>query len=130
VSAPLTRPRWRYVGLLVATILLGLATPRFPQAFPQIIATYGGDTLWAVMVVWLFAIARPQATTMALAVSAIVVAVLIECSQLYHAPWIESLRSTTPGALVLGQGFLWSDLVCYAVGVSLAALIDRLIKRA
>jgi hypothetical protein len=32
--------------------------------------------------------------------------------------------------LVLGQGFLWSDLVCYAVGVSLAALIDRLIKRA
>jgi hypothetical protein len=130
VSAPLTRPRWRYVGLLVATILLGLATRRFPQAFPQIIATYGGDTLWAVMVVWLFAIARPQATTMALAVSAIVVAVLIECSQLYHAPWIDTLRATTPGALVLGQGFLWSDLVCYAVGVSLAALIDRLIKRA
>jgi hypothetical protein len=130
VSATLTRPRWRYVGLLVATILLGLATRRFPQVFPQIIATYGGDALWAMMVVWLFAIARPKATTMALAVSAIVVAVLIECSQLYHAPWIESLRSTTPGALVLGQGFLWSDLVCYAVGVSLAALIDRLIKRA
>lgn len=130
MSATLTRPRWRYVGLLVATILLGLATRRFPQAFPQIIATYGGDTLWAMMVVWLFAIARPKATTMALAVSAIVVAVLIEGSQLYHAPWIESLRSTTPGALVLGQGFLWSDLVCYAVGVSLAALIDRLIKRA
>ena len=130
MSAPPTRPRGRYVGLLAATILLGLATRRFPQAFPQIIATYGGDTLWAMMVVWLFAIARPKATTMALAGSAIVVAVLIECSQLYHAPWIDSLRATTPGALVLGQGFLWSDLVCYAVGVLLAALIDRLIKRA
>jgi Protein of unknown function (DUF2809) len=130
VSATLTRPRWRYVGLLVATILLGLATRRFPQAFPQIVATYGGDTLWAMMVVWLFAIARPKATTMALAVSAIVVALLIECSQLYHAPWIDSLRVTTPGALVLGQGFLWTDLVCYAVGVLLAALIDRLIRPA
>lgn len=130
MSAPLARPRWRYVGLLVATVLLGLATRRFPEAFPQIIATYGGDTLWAMMVVWLFTIARPKATTMALAVSAIVVAVLIECSQLFHAPWIDSLRATTPGALVLGQGFLWSDLVCYAVGVSLAASMDRLIRNA
>jgi Protein of unknown function (DUF2809) len=130
VNAAAPRRRMLYVGLLAATIALGLATRRFPELFPQIVATYGGDTLWAMMVVWLFANARPNATTMALALSAIVVAVLIECSQLYRAPWIDSLRATTPGALVLGQGFLWSDIVCYAVGVSLAALIDRLIRNA
>ena len=120
-------PRRRLVsaGLLAATILLGLATRRFPELFPQVVATYGGDILWATMLVWLFALARPNAKTMTLAGSAIVFAVLIECSQLYHAPWIDALRATTPGALVLGQGFLWSDLLCYAVGVALSALVDR-----
>jgi hypothetical protein len=36
----------------------------------------------------------------------------IELSQLYHAPGIEALRHTRLGGLVLGFGFLWSDLVC------------------
>jgi hypothetical protein len=45
-------------------------------------------------------------------------------SQLYHAPWIDSNRGTTLGALVLGHGFVWSDLACYAVGVGLGASIE------
>jgi len=40
-----------------------------------------------------------------------------EVSQFYHAPWIDSIRSTTLGGLVLGFGFKLSDLVCYCVGV-------------
>lgn len=124
------RRRLLYAGLLGATIPLGLATRRFPELFPTVVATYGGDTLWAMMVVWMVAIARPTATTVAIAGSAFAVAVTIECSQLYRAPWIDALRATTLGALVLGQGFLWSDLLCYACGVALAALVDRSITTA
>ena len=51
--------------------------------------------------------------------------VAVEISQLYHAPWIDSIRQTTLAALILGFGFLWSDLVCYAAGVSLGILIGR-----
>lgn len=121
------RRRLPYAGLLVATILLGLATRRFPDQFPTVVATYGGDTLWAMMVVWLLAIARPTATRLSLAGNAFAIATAIECSQLYRAPWIDAWRATTLGALVLGQGFLWSDLLCYAVGVALAAVVDRAI---
>ena len=45
-------------------------------------------------------------------------------SQLYHAPWIDAIRDTLPGALVLGYGFLWSDLACYAAGVALGAGVE------
>ena len=45
-------------------------------------------------------------------------------SQLYHAPWIDSIRHTTLGGLILGYGFLWSDLACYAVGVGLGVVIE------
>lgn len=40
----------------------------------------------------------------------------IELSQLYHALWIDAIRNTTLGGLIIGFGFLWSDLVCYTIG--------------
>ncbi len=51
-------------------------------------------------------------------------AFLVEISQLYHAPWIDSIRQTTLGGLVLGFGFLWTDLVCYSVGIGTGALTE------
>jgi hypothetical protein len=45
--------------------------------------------------------------------------------RLYHASWIDSLRDTTFGGLVLGFEFVWSDLVCYTVGIVFGAIIDR-----
>ena len=50
--------------------------------------------------------------------------VAVELSQLYHAPWIDSIRHTTIGGLILGFGFLWSDLACYSLGVGLGVLIE------
>ncbi len=52
--------------------------------------------------------------------------VTVELSQLYHAPWIDSIRQTTLGGLILGFGFLWSDLACYALGV-LAEIISGIV---
>ncbi len=34
------------------------------------------------------------------------------------------------GALVLGRGFLWSDLSCYAAGIALAVAVDVVIDGA
>lgn len=76
------------------------------------------------MVFWLAALARPRASTARLAACALAIAYAVECSQLYRAPWIDAVRSTTAGALLLGQSFLWSDLVSYAVGVIFATLLD------
>ena len=50
--------------------------------------------------------------------------VAIELSQLYHAHWIDSIRHTTLGGLILGFGFLWSDLACYAVGVGIGVIVE------
>jgi hypothetical protein len=38
--------------------------------------------------------------------------------------WIDGIRSTTLDGLVLGFGFLWSDLVCYLVGIAAGVLAD------
>jgi uncharacterized protein DUF2809 len=104
-----------------------LASRHYAAFLPAFIARYAGDTLWAAMVFWILALGWRRASTRGLAGGAIAIAFAVEYSQLYHAAWIDSIRRTRIGALVLGSGFLWSDLVCYAVGVGFAALLDALI---
>ena len=68
----------------------------------------------------------PEQSTRTVAFLAMAFSIAIELSQLYHAPWIDSIRQTTLGGLILGFGFLWSDLACYAVGVGLGVLLERI----
>ena len=53
----------------------------------------------------------------------------IEISQLYHAEWINSIRATTLGGLVLGYGFLWNDLVAYTIGVGVGFIFEFILQR-
>lgn len=119
----------RYAALVCLTVGAGFASRRYPGFFPEFVARYAGDTLWATMVFWFLALGWRRASTGRLAASALAVAVAVECSQLYRAGWIDAVRETRIGALVLGSGFLWSDLVCYAVGVGIAVVVDGLLAR-
>ena len=103
----------------------GYRLPPLRPCITGFIAAYAGDTLWALAA---FLGVRtgpaPSINPNASPVMAMAFSVAIELSQLYHAPWIDSIRHTTLGGLILGFGFLWSDLVCYAVGVGLGVAIE------
>jgi hypothetical protein len=64
----------------------------------------------------------PSLATLKVAIIALLFSFFIELSQLYHAPWIDDIRQYYIAALVLGRGFLWSDLVCYSVGVTIGVV--------
>ncbi|MEM6798197.1 MAG: DUF2809 domain-containing protein [Planctomycetota bacterium] len=118
--------RLRVVYLLLAgvVIALGLASRRYKAALPEFLAAYAGDTLWALMVLLGFSALLPRLSTKWRAAIAMAFSVAIETSQLYHAPFIDAIRHTTLGGLVLGYGFLWSDLICYTVGIAAGAAVD------
>lgn len=118
-----------YAALACVTIGAGLGSRHYPEFLPAFVARYAGDTLWATMAFWLLALVWRRASTTRLAVSALTVAFAVECSQLYHAPWIDAIRGTRIGALALGSDFVWSDLVCYAVGVGIAVVLDTQLVR-
>lgn len=52
---------------------------------------------------------------------------VIEFSQLYHAEWIDQIRDTSLGGLVLGYSFLWSDIEAYTIGIAACAAIELLV---
>jgi hypothetical protein len=106
--------------MVIILIPIGLATRQYGNEWMKL---YAGDVLWAAMIYWGFRFLlahKPERT----AFYAIVFCFLIEFSQLYHAPWIDQIRQNRLGGLVLGFGFLWSDLVCYSVGIFLSIQTD------
>lgn len=115
------RRRWITLAAMLV-LLLGLASRWNAIPRPALFAEYAGDTLWAVLVFLLLAFVMPRRPALFLAGLALAIAFGVELLQLYHAPWLDALRNTLPGRLVLGQGFLYSDLVCYTIGIALAAI--------
>jgi len=95
---------------------------------PAFVLAYVGDALYAVLVWWLVAWVAPRASSLRLSLGAYGWCAAVEVSQALHPPWLDELRSRSLVALVLGRGFLASDLVCYAVGVGVAAGLDRLVR--
>jgi hypothetical protein len=73
------------------------------------------------------AFVEPSASTARLAVLAFAISCAIEFSQLYQAQWLNEIRGTTIGHLVLGSTFSWSDIAAYAVGVLVGSLVDTLL---
>lgn len=63
-----------------------------------------------------------------IALFAVLVCFTIELSQLYQAPWIIAIRKTIIGHYILGQGFLYSDLIAYSFGVFIAYNLDCIKK--
>lgn len=110
--------------MIIIVIFAGLSTRRYDGFLPTIIANYGGDVLWALMVFLMFGFLFIKVRTRYIALISITFSYLIELTQLYHAPWIDDIRATTLGGLVLGFGFLWSDIVCYTVGVVIGVAIE------
>ncbi|CAN7408146.1 DUF2809 domain-containing protein [Bosea sp. LjRoot90] len=60
-----------------------------------------------------------------IALLAACVAVTVEASQLWHAPWLDAFRQTRLGVLLLGRFFAWADIAAYLVGIGVAAVSDR-----
>ena len=114
----------------VAVVFVGLASRRYQAVLPKFVGEYAGDTLWALMLSLLVSALLAGRTVTYRATISLVLAFLVEISQLYHAPWIESIRNTTLGGLVLGFGFLWTDLVCYTVGIIIGTVAECGLRRA
>ena len=121
---PVRRNRGAQLTLLAAAIGLGLASRHYADALPVPIARYGGDTLSATAVYLTLSVAWPGARVRSLAAGAALIPLAVELSQLARPAWLETIRRWPGARLLLGYGFLASDLVCYAAGVALGVAID------
>ncbi|WPR73916.1 DUF2809 domain-containing protein [Algoriphagus sp. NG3] len=118
------RQKYLYACIILIIIALGLLS-RKTTFLPAAI----GDALYASMMYFIVRFFLVNHKVQKVAIFGLAICFAIELSQLYQAPWINEIRTTLPGRLMLGQGFLWTDLLAYVVGIVLAASLDMIMKR-
>ncbi len=127
MSSGASRSRVKLFFLLLLVVATGLfSRSEHASILPVFVQTYAGDTLWALALFTFLAFVSSSAGTKELVMISLILAFVVEFSQLYQAEWINSIRNTVPGGLILGFGFKWSDLVCYSVGIFIGFLFDSL----
>lgn len=116
-----------YICAFLTAIVLGLSSRAFADQLPLVVSRHAGDALWGSMVYFGFRILIIKESLLLSLTMSLLFSFGIEFSQLYQSEWINDIRSSLLGGLVLGQGFLWADLVRYAVGIALAFILDSFI---
>lgn len=116
--------RVTYLIAIAITILLGLASRNWSTLLPSFVAQNVGDILWAMMVYFGFRLLLVRKSALIAIWLSFLFSFGIELSQLYQEDWINQIRRTTLGALILGKGFLVEDLVRYTAGIIIATVLD------
>ncbi|MBO3283796.1 DUF2809 domain-containing protein [Paenibacillus sp. FSL M8-0228] len=121
--------RWKaraaYLVAVLATILLGLGSRVFSSRLPEFVANHFGDALWACMIYFGLRMLWVNRQLSVALWGSLLFCFAIEFSQMYQAPWINHIRATTLGGLVLGKGFLAADLIRYTVGIVVSWTLDQ-----
>ncbi|MFL0249524.1 DUF2809 domain-containing protein [Clostridium neuense] len=123
------RNRIIYSLIVIVIIVLGIFSKKTHTFIPTFFNDSIGDSLWAAMIFFGFGFVFDTMKTGKVALGSILFCYIIEFSQIYHAGWIDNIRNTTLGKLVLGYTFSWNDLIAYALGIGAAIILEMLLKK-
>ena len=111
--------RLHYFLALFITLILGILSRKITD-----IPLFIGDVLYAVLIYFGLRFLFINLKTYKTFLLSLLFCFGIEILQLVQIDWLIAIRKTTLGHYILGEGFLWSDLLCYVVGTLVAFLID------
>ncbi|WP_331457300.1 ribosomal maturation YjgA family protein [Bacillus sp. FJAT-22090] len=115
-----------YLIAIAITILLGIASRKWGLLLMPFLALNAGDVLWAMMVYFGFRFLLAHKRTLTVVMLSFLFSFCVEFSQLYQEDWINQIRGTSLGALILGKGFLTEDLIRYTAGIIFATVLDKM----
>ena len=116
--------RLNYIILILLVLILGILSRKI-LGIPLFI----GDVLYAVLIYFGFRFLIMDSRKSTSLLLSLLFCFGIEILQLVQIDWLIGIRKTTLGHYILGEGFLWLDLLCYAMRTLMAFLIDhKLIK--
>ncbi|OAB43755.1 hypothetical protein PGLA_08215 [Paenibacillus glacialis] len=124
ISLAYLKARVVYIIVFFTVIILGISSRVLTDVIPIFVSRHFGDIFWASMVYFGCRILLLKQRLMVSVYLSVLFSFTIEFSQLYQAEWINSIRSTVLGALILGRGFLSVDLIRYMVGIVFSYVMD------
>lgn len=119
MATPSHHSRLKYRIALLLSVLaiapLGYVV-RFSGFGPSWFQDGAGSVAYEIFWIFLVALLLPTASPFRVAVGVCLATYGLEFLQLWQPAWLQALRATLPGRLVLGNTFTWSDFFSYFVG--------------
>jgi hypothetical protein len=105
-----------YLGMIGLAAWLALYARQYALAHPSSAVDLVGDGLWALLVFAAIGLFFPTISSWQAASLAFIIPALLEVGHLYHVPWLDPIRGTSIGLVVLGTKSIMADFACYAAG--------------
>lgn len=83
------------------------------------------ESFWILLIMFLV----PRVSFTKVAIGVCLSSFAIEWLQLWHPVWLQAIRATLPGRLVLGNSFFWADFPQYVIGSLVGWLWVRTLLR-
>jgi hypothetical protein len=122
------RHRLLFLINILAIVPLGYIV-RFGHILPEFISDAGGSIAYEIFWILLVLAIAPRANIRTTTISVCLATCAIEFLQLYQPPWLQAIRATLPGRLVLGTTFSWLDFPSYFTGSALGLLLVYYLNR-
>ncbi|MBD2079451.1 DUF2809 domain-containing protein [Leptolyngbya sp. FACHB-17] len=122
---------YRVSLLLTISLIIPLGYfVRFSPLFPNWFSDVFGSIAYQIFFISLVQFCFPKTPIAKTVIGVFIFACAIEFLQLWQPPFLQAIRATPPGRLILGNTFLWSDFPSYAIGSTVGWLGMRQLKRA
>ena len=125
------RRRFFTLFLIPIVILIGLGF-KYYRGPGEVWVNHYGPASVAYEVLWMlfgFLIFPRRKSIIPIAIVVLVSTCAIEFLQLYHPPWLESLRQTFAGKFILGTTFSWWDFIAYPIGCLTGVHVLRYVSK-
>ena len=125
----LSRPTLATVLSIALITPAGFATKFYHGPAEAWVANSFGGVLYEIFWCLALFLARPRLTPAAIAATVFAVTCALEFLQLWHPPFLETIRATFLGAALIGTTFVPSDFACYAAGSAVGCVWVRALRQ-
>lgn len=124
----LTRYRLSLLLSAGAAVVLGYLVRFYgpgPEWLNDGLGSVAYEIFWIVLVLFCF----PKASPLKVSIGVFAITCGLEVLQLWKQPFLETLRATLPGRLVLGNTFSWDDFPAYGIGSGFGYGMGKTLRR-
>jgi hypothetical protein len=116
--------RYRFILFLAIIIIipLGLVSKFYKGPLDSWLNNYSGGIFYEIFWILLVILINPKIPPSIATIWVFMITALLEFMQLWHPPFLEAIRSTLIGRLLIGTTFDWWDFPHYILGCTITWL--------
>lgn len=107
------------VRLLITLLILtpiGFYTKLYNGPLHLWVNNHFGGLLYEIFWILYILLVWPQKSSLGIAMGVLAATCILEIAQLWHPPFLKTIRSTFIGRIIIGTSFTWNDFPYYFLG--------------